>query len=246
MFQLARQAQRRHESNVSRSVTYARDAEISAPGKQAMTDNLRGPSVGTPDHYQIACDHAQRELDAVRHTALPNYVSIRRKSNMDPIAKQVELAKAAMQVRHLIHTANKHVLALEKSETYADPIVRWLRARIETVFAKAAKLGCYDGAMEMRPARFVDDSKPKSICTIELKLYREKPTHVVAESKDSTLGSSASRTASSSPRQANTAAPRSRIARGTGSVPSAKEAPTSGAPSDSRPSTRIRPGFRAA
>jgi len=217
MFQLARQAQRRHESNVTRTVSYARDAEIAAPGKQALTDNLRGPSAGRPDHYQIARDSALRELDAVRHTALPNFVSIRRKSNMDPIAKQAELAKAAIQVRHLIHTANRHVVALEKGESYADPMIRWLRARIESVFAKAAKLGCYDGAMEMRPARFVDDSKPKSTCTIELKLHREKPTHVVAASKDSTLGKS-------NPKEGNTAKPAARLARGT-SAPIAAKAP---------------------
>jgi hypothetical protein len=132
VFQLARQHQRRIENSnptAVRTVDYA----PASPGKQALTDQQHGGSLGAPDHYNRAIDTTLRELDAIRTTALPNLVAIRRKTDRAPLTKQIELAKAAMQVRHMILCANAHVYALEKAATHDDPMVSFLRGLIENV-----------------------------------------------------------------------------------------------------------------
>jgi hypothetical protein len=135
------------------------------PGKRALTDTMNAGYLGEADYYTRAVDSAMRELDAIRSTVLPAYVAIHRKQNVPPLAKQIELANAAMRVRHMILSANAHVFALEQAATHRDPMVLWLRARIERVVAQATKLGIYQDAMDMRPRRYVEDIKlpPPSI-----------------------------------------------------------------------------------
>ncbi len=158
MYQLARRSDRAIQH---RGAAPAIDrSPAMPPGKHALTDEMNAGHLGEPDYYSRAVDSAMRELDALRATVLPAYVTIRRKQNVAPLARQIELANAAMRVRHMLLTANAHVVALEKAATHRDPMLVWLRARIERVVLQAMKLGVYDDAMDMRPRRFVDDVKP--------------------------------------------------------------------------------------
>ncbi len=246
MFQLARQAQRRIE-NSNQTAVRTVDYAPASPGKQALTDQQHGNALGAPDYYRVAVDSALREIDALRTTALPNLVAIRRKKDLAPLTKQIEVAKAAMRVRHMILSANAHVYALEFAATHTDPMVTFLRERITRVVARATKLGAYDGALDMRPPQYVDDSAKKlaggNTHKVTLATTPPPPVH---ESSFAPTKPAEIRRAAGNPKSGNTPARvplRSRTARGTGSLASAKAAPSSGSPTDQR-AANIRPGFR--
>jgi len=243
MFQLARQNQRR--ADIATRAPAVEYMPAHTVGKQAFTDNLHAKNLGEPDFYQRAVDSALRELDAVRHTALPNYVAIRRKQDLAPLAKQIELAKAAMQVRYMIESANKHVFLLEAAETYKNPMVAFLRAHLDRAVARATKLGVYDGAMDMRPRRYVDDSALKvNSCTIAVTLNRNGSTNDTKVA--TTVPSLASPKPAANPKAGNTPRRIPRVARGTGAPAPARTVAThaQGEPTDTS-RARVRPGFRA-
>lgn len=245
MFQLARQNQRHNDVARARSVDRTIDrSPAMEPGKRAITDGLNAAYNGTPDYYTRAVDSAIRELDAIRTTALPSYVAIRRKQNVNAMTKQIELTKSAMQVRHMILCANNHVYALEKAATHKDPMVLWLRARMDRVVAQAMKLGCYADAMDMIPQRFIDDTKQKNAAK-KTQNVNVKITHQPPPVTQTTLSSTA---AAQVRKPANTARPAQRTARGTGPVTTLGRPPwaasTSAVPTDQRAHANIRPGFR--
>lgn len=161
MYQLAQQKQRRIDSN-HRAPAREQSVDCS-PGKRALTDSLQAGYMGEPDLYTRTIENAERELDALRSTATPNLVAIRRKRDLASLTKQVELASAAMQVRALILAANVHVYTLEAAATHADPRVVFLRNCLDRVVTRATKLGAYDGAMDMRPATYEDNSAKQNV-----------------------------------------------------------------------------------
>jgi hypothetical protein len=229
VFQVARRVDRTLHKTAE--VTLDR-APAPAPGRHVLPETQTAGYIGEPDYYTRAVDSALRELEAIRSTVLPSYVAIRRKQDLTPLAKQIELAKSAMQVRHMILCANAHVHALEKAATHKDPMVLWLRARIDHVVARATKLGVYADAMEMRPQRFVDDTKMKSPSVTQKS--DGKITHQPPPVTESTL---ASTKPAAIRKPANTpppASPRQRLARGTARVATLSKPPWSS----------LRPGSR--
>ena len=224
MFQHARQNQRRYDNSLQ---TSARAVEHSAtPGKQSCIQQLHQGGLGAPDFYNQAIDSALRELNAIRHTALPNLVAIRRKKDLAPLTKQIELAKAAMQVRNMILSANAHVFALESAAVHTDPMVTFLRERMERVVLRATKLGVYDGALDMRPSKYVDDTSLKQGGGNHKLPFAKTPPPPVHEGSFAPTKPAEIGRAAGSPKSGNTPARTTlRTARGTGSVATAKAAP---------------------
>lgn len=157
VFKLAQQKQRQYD--VVRAPVAERMSTF-AVGKHTLVQQEQSKTVGEPDFYTRAVESAMREIDAVRSTSLPAYVSVRRKKDIAPLTKQIALARAAMQVRHMILSANAHVFALEKAATYDNPMVMWLRTKLDLIVTRASKLGVYDGALDMKPQPFIEE-KPK-------------------------------------------------------------------------------------
>lgn len=211
MFQLAPQKQRRIDAHVRAPAV---QHDLHTAGKQALTDSLYPRSLGEPDFYGNAVNNALRELDAIRATALPNYVAIRRKHDLAPLTKQIELAKAAMQVRHMILTANAHVYRLEHSQTYKNPMVAFLRARIERVVARATKLGVYDGALDMRPRAYVEPKGLSAASKQSMTLTAKPTNHAPHAPADKPFaGAITAKVTKPSPKAGNTASPRVRLPR---------------------------------
>ncbi|HEX5059724.1 MAG TPA: hypothetical protein VFV99_10210 [Kofleriaceae bacterium] len=154
MFQLAHRNQRQRDVDVSHKK--AIEPASSTVGKRSLTQEM---SFGAPDRYTRAIESARRELRAVRTVALPQYLRTLRDNGLEAIAKQTQLATLAMQVRHLLMTANQHVKALEKAAVYRDPMVLFLRHDLDTLAGRAAKLGVYRGAENMMPKAHVEEEK---------------------------------------------------------------------------------------
>jgi hypothetical protein len=245
MFQLAQQKQRRVDHYRAPAIQH----EVAhTPGKQALTDSLQAKRLGEPDYYNRAVDNALRELDAIRKTALPSFVALRRNKDLAPLAKQIELAKSAMQVRHMILTANAHVYALEHSETYKNPMVTLLRQRIDRVVTRATKLGIYDGALDMRPRAYSDNNVLMiNSCQIALGL---SPTGARTKPKapgmlPAVAASAAREKQAPSPKTGNTPVGRlPRVARGTSAPPTRTTGSGSGSGSDDARASQVRPGFK--
>src|SRR5204863_4824955 len=132
------------------------------------------------------------------------------------------------------------------AETYKNPMVAFLRSRIDRAVSRATKLGVYDGAMDMRPRRYVDDSALKvNSCSIAVTLNKngstnDAPMPVAGPSIAS--AASAPRKPAANPKAGNTPSRRiPRVARGT-STRATRAAPSThaqGAPTDTTTS-RVR------
>lgn len=202
MFQLAKPKQRHHESAVARRDPAPARAPAFAPGKRTLAEKPHHPTLGEPDFYGQAVDSALRALDAIRSTALPAYVAVRKKQDLSPLKKEIELVRAALVVRQMMLAANTHVAALEHAETYVNPMVRYLRARLDRLVVLASRLGVYDNAQEMKPARNVEPPKRSYDAVLRLSL---KPSNSLPPDPNASLVSSLP--------------PRTRVARGTGAPP---------------------------
>lgn len=227
MFQLAREKQR-----PVRSADVAAPLRTPAPaiGKIALTDRLSEAALAPPDYYALAVDSALRELDAVRSTALPAYVEALRMRDGSPMQREIELARAALQVRYLLTSANRRVLALEASATHRDPMVIYLRARVDRTVARAVTLGVYRNAENERPRRR------------EMGLPKKQPARVREPHKPTAHRPPPEHAVGSPTESAQITRPaRTRFARGTARIRLAS--PRIGAPAE-QPSTRVRPGFR--
>jgi len=154
VFQLAYRNQRQRDVDVRHKK--AIEPAISTVGKRSLTQEM---NYGAPDRYTRAIESARRELRAVRTVALPQYTRTLRDTHLEAIAKQTQLAMLAMQVRHLLMTANQHVKALEKAAAYRDPMVLFLRHDLDTLAARSAKVGVYRGAENMMPKAHVEETK---------------------------------------------------------------------------------------
>ena len=106
MYQHARQRQRNAEATRRASVEPAHTPVV---GKRTLTEGLAAPAAG-----EHVLDTVKRELRAVGSVALPAYLVIAERTDLDPVAKQIQLADAAAQVRHLLMTARQQLAALEK------------------------------------------------------------------------------------------------------------------------------------
>jgi hypothetical protein len=150
MFLLARPQKRQFES--------ARPRTHDAPtvGKRTQVASIVWMA---PDRYKHAIEYARRELRAVRTVALPAYVKVLRRTDLAPLDRQLQLTTHALQVRHMLMSANHHVQALEKAATYRDPMVVFLRHDLEALAARAAKVGVYRGAEDMLPRAHAEDSR---------------------------------------------------------------------------------------
>lgn len=153
MLKLARQRQHAIEPARAPSVAPAREM---AAGRTALTDYLPTKNIGEPDHYTRAVQNAERELAAVRTTALPAYVAVVRRKDLDPLALEIERTRAALRVRHLLACANQHVYALESAAVHRDPMIAFLRAQLDSLAARATKLGVYAGAENQLPKRYTE------------------------------------------------------------------------------------------
>jgi hypothetical protein len=154
LYQRANQKQRQVE--VSQAKRIAIEPALSTAGKRTLTQEQ---TYGAPDLYTRAIQSARRDLRAVRTTVLPLFIKTLRDKTLEPLTMQTQLATVAMQVRHLLMTANQHVNALEKAAPYRDPMVLFLRHDVDTLAARAGKLGVYRGAEDMIPRRHVDETK---------------------------------------------------------------------------------------
>lgn len=227
MFQLAREKQR-----PVRSADVAGPIRTPAPavGKISLTERLGESAIAPPDYYALAVDSARRELDAVRSTALPAYVAALRTRDRSPMQREIELVRAGLQVRHLLTCANRRVLALEASATHRDPMVVYLRARVDRTVARAVTLGVYRNADNELPRR------------VEMGLPKKKPPRVREPHKTTAHRPPPEHAIGSPTESAQITRPaRTRFARGTARIRLAS--PRVGAPAE-QPSTRVRPGFR--
>lgn len=154
MFQVAHRQQR--QRHVDLDVRRASEPAGATVGKRTLTQEM---THGAPNWYQRAIESARRELRAVRSVALPAFIKTLRDKSLEAIAKQIQLAQAAMQVRHLLMTANQHVKALEKAATFRDPMVLFLRHDLDALAMRSAKLGVYQGAETMLPKAHVEETK---------------------------------------------------------------------------------------
>jgi hypothetical protein len=210
MFQLARRVAHSSAANQTHEVAAA------AAGKRTQAETAHGPALGEPDYYNAAIDSAMRELDALRATALPAYVAIRKRTDLAPLKKQIELVRAALQVRHLIAACNKHIYALEFAQWFADPMVRFLRARLDVAVLRAVKLGVYDDARELLPERYVEPKQPQSGTSARrVRIKRHEPPPVT----DSVFAKPAQLTRAPPKSAATTASPRVRLPRSAASLP---------------------------
>lgn len=149
--------QRAHQKQRTLDVGHAKRAEAarSTVGKRTLTEDQ---TFDPPNLYARAIESARRELRAVR-TALPTYAKTLRRTDLEPLARQAQLTQSALQIRHLLMTANQHVKALEKAASYRDPIVVFLRHEVDTLAARAGKLGVYRGAEDMLPRGHVEETR---------------------------------------------------------------------------------------
>lgn len=231
MLKLARQPSRSLEP--VRAPAIAREPDVSV-GKRSLTAALEAGHLGTPDFYTRAIENALRELDAVRSRALPAYVSVLRRTDLAPLAREIERTRVALQVRHLLRCANASIHALEAAAPGRDSMVEHLRETLDALVARATAIGVYRGAHDERPRR-ADEDPPRVPKTqsVKPKRTRHKP-HATRSS-----------TAPTQPAQITRA--RTRFARGTGAPPVASSgtSTTSSPMSPDRIRLRgLRAGFR--
>lgn len=157
----------RNVAPARRSVSQDHQAAIGV-GKRTLTQELVQVTETSP--YNAAAEAAKREINAVRSVALPALIKAMRKQDIAPLAKQIEVANAAIKVRHMLMTANQHVVALEKDAWFDDSMVKFLRWEIETLAARATRVGAYRGFEHLRPVPYKEpvvghDPVPKSKST---------------------------------------------------------------------------------
>ncbi len=230
MLLLARQPARSLEP--VRAPAVRREPDVSV-GKRTLTAELEAGHLGTPDFYTRAIENALRELAAVRSRALPAFVAVLRRTDLAPLAREIERTRVALQVRHLLRCANASIHALELAATARDSMLEYLRESLDTLVARATALGVYRDALDQRPRRAVDDDKPH-VATHSVKPKRTRHQPPVTRSS----------LVPTQPAQITRA--RTRLARGTGAPPpnlaSSATSPTPAARNNSRPG--LRPGFR--
>lgn len=132
-------------------------------GKRTQTEeSLRGVEACP---YTAAVESAKREIYAIRSVALPALIKALRTKDMAPLAKQIAVTNAAIQVRHMLMTANQHVVALEKDSWFDNAVIQLLRREINTLTARAMHVGAYRGFEHLRPLAYqepVSASEPVS------------------------------------------------------------------------------------
>lgn len=121
-------------------------------GKQTLVEKTAGHAK-QPDIYQHTVDAVHRELSGLRTSALPAFIRALRRKDLAPIAKQLEVMRAAHRVQHMLLTAEKHVRDLEVSQWFSDPMVTWLRANVDVLFARARRIGVFRGAEHLVPQK---------------------------------------------------------------------------------------------
>ena len=120
---------------------------IHAPaiGKRSRVEGATGATAGaSPDaaHVGQIGERVRRGLEAVRSRALPAYLRALEGSQPDPIARQLEVLRAANQVQHLLMTADVEVKALARQQPAAREVVV-LRGAVDALIAQATALGVY-------------------------------------------------------------------------------------------------------
>jgi hypothetical protein len=153
MFQ--RRQARSHESESVPAVARVPSLEI---GRRTRCGQLQVHGPANP--YESAVATVQRELAALRSTALPNYIAVLRRKDVEPGAKQMDLARAAWAVQQLFITANQTICGLEKGQWFADPMVAFLRAALDALVARALKLGVYRDIEHIAPKPAPKRAKP--------------------------------------------------------------------------------------
>jgi hypothetical protein len=128
-----------------------------AIGKASLVPQVT-PHFAPADAYTHGIETAQRDVRAVRVAALPALIKALR-SKAPTLEKQIEFTKAANQVRHLLMSANKHVVLLEKTATFRDPMLKFLRREIDALVARAFRLGAYKGFEHLRPRGYDEPLK---------------------------------------------------------------------------------------
>lgn len=128
------------------------DQEAPRPGKQTLVEKTFGHTK-QPDLYTHTVDAVQRDLRALRTTVLPSFIRALRRTDLEPIARHLEVMRAAHKVQHMLLVADERVRHLEKSQWFEDPMVRWLRANVDGLVAQARRLGAYRGSEHLVPRR---------------------------------------------------------------------------------------------
>jgi hypothetical protein len=147
----------RDVNNALRTAPHPDHYVANAIGKASLIPQV-APHFGPANAYTTGIETALRDVRAVRVAALPALIKALR-SKAPTLEKQIEVTKAAIQVRHLLMSANQHVFLLEKQATFTDPMLKFLRREIDTLVARAFRLGAYQGFEHLRPRGYEEPTK---------------------------------------------------------------------------------------
>ncbi|HUS28005.1 MAG TPA: hypothetical protein VMZ53_05835 [Kofleriaceae bacterium] len=140
--------------DASRKAPHPDHHVANAIGKATLAERCTPRHLAPPDTRTHAIETARREIGAIRAVLMPAFIKALRTKN------RIELSTATTQLRYMLMRANQQVFSLEKAATYTDPLIVFLRKEVDTLAARATRLGAYKGVEHLVPRGYEDPIKP--------------------------------------------------------------------------------------
>ncbi|MDQ3368395.1 MAG: hypothetical protein M3680_23465, partial [Myxococcota bacterium] len=131
---------------------------IAVPGRQSLHETTGGTESAPTDLASDGLSRAQAILSDIRTASLPRFVATIEQTELDPMAQQLAILKAAQRVQYGLLSARRHLSSSESTGSTAAPgaaasAAHVLRAQLDALRTDATDRGVFRSPAELVPAR---------------------------------------------------------------------------------------------